>query len=130
MPSKPNQNQNHHHYYFYSLSFFHISISWWFFHWSFSDSKSPQVSSTLLSILADLKQCSSFGQFSTPPIISKSFSPCTNPLVTVPRAPITISIIITFIIIIINIIIYINCEGSSHIFLHARIPVICQFFQC
>ena len=33
---------------------------------------------------------------STRPVISKSSSPCTNPLVTVPRAPITIGIIITF----------------------------------
>ena len=31
------------------------------------------------------------------PVISKSSSPCTNPLVTVPRAPITIGIIVTFI---------------------------------
>ena len=32
----------------------------------------------------------------TRPVISKSFSPCTNHLVTVPRVPITIGIIITF----------------------------------
>ena len=30
------------------------------------------------------------------PVISKSCSPCTNPLVTVPRAPITIGKIVTF----------------------------------
>ena len=33
---------------------------------------------------------------STRPIISKSSSPCTNPLVTVSRAPIRVSIILTF----------------------------------
>ena len=33
---------------------------------------------------------------STRPVISKSFSPCVNPSVTVPRAPITIGIIVTF----------------------------------
>ena len=44
------------------------------FHWSLSDSKSPQVSRTRLSILAVLS----------------------NPLVTVPNAPITIGTIVTF----------------------------------
>ena len=34
---------------------------------------------------------------STHLVISKSFNPCTNPLVTVPRAPITIGITVTFI---------------------------------
>ena len=63
------------------------------FHWSLSD-KCPQVSRTLLSIQAD------FGSavvwiFSNRPLISKSFSPFTNPLVTVPRAPITIGITVT-----------------------------------
>ena len=33
---------------------------------------------------------------STPPLISKSTNPCTNPLVTVPNAPITIGITFTF----------------------------------
>ena len=33
---------------------------------------------------------------STRPLISKSSSPCTNPLVTVPSAPITIGITVTF----------------------------------
>ena len=65
------------------------------FHWSLSDSKSPQVSRALLSILAILNN-SVVWTVSTNPNISKSFSPCTNPLVTVLRAPITIGITITF----------------------------------
>ena len=63
-------------------------------HWSLSD-KSPQVSRTLLSILADLNYAVVW-MVSTRPVISKSSSPCINPLVTVPRAPITIGIIVTF----------------------------------
>ena len=65
------------------------------FLWSLSDSKSPQVSRTLLSILADLNNAVVW-TLSTRPVISKSSSPCTNPLVTAPRAPITIDIIVTF----------------------------------
>ena len=63
--------------------------------WSLSDNKSPQVSRILLSILADLKNAVVW-MVSTRPVISKYSSPCTNPLVTVPRAPITIDIIVTF----------------------------------
>ena len=66
------------------------------FHWSLSDCKSPQVSRTLLSILAVLNNAVVW-TVSTRPVISKSSSPCTNPLVTVPWAPITIGIIVTFI---------------------------------
>ena len=65
------------------------------FHWSLCDSKSPHVSRTLLSILANLNNAVVW-TVSTRPVISKSSSPCTNPLVTVPRAPITIGIIVTF----------------------------------
>ena len=65
------------------------------FHWNFSDSESPQVSKNLHSILADLKNAVVLSVF-TCPVISKSFSPCIYPLVTVPRAPITIDIIVTF----------------------------------
>ena len=54
------------------------------FHRSLSDSKS-QVSRTLLSILADLNNAVVW-IVSTSPVISKSSSPCTNLLVTVPRA--------------------------------------------
>ena len=65
------------------------------FLWSLSDSKSPQVSRTLLSILAVLN---SFAVWMVPthPTNSKSSTPFNNPLVTVPKAPITISIIVTF----------------------------------
>ena len=64
------------------------------FHWSLSDSKSPQVSRTLLSILAVLNNAVVW-MVSTRPPTSKSFSPFSNPLVTVPNAPITIGIIVT-----------------------------------
>ena len=65
------------------------------FLWSLSDCKSPQVSRTLLSILADLNN-SVVWTVSSRPVIYKSSGPCTNHLVTVPRAPITIGIIVTF----------------------------------
>ena len=65
------------------------------FHWSLSDSKSPQVSRTLLSILAFLNNVVVW-MVSTRPPTSKSSSPFNNPLVTVPKAPITIGIIVTF----------------------------------
>ena len=64
------------------------------FHWSLSDSKSPQVSRTLLSILAVLINAVVW-MVSTRPPTSKSSSPFSNPLVTVPNAPITIGIIVT-----------------------------------
>ena len=66
------------------------------FQWNLSDSKSPQVSRTLLSILADLNDVVVW-IVSTRSLISKSSSSFINPLVTVQRAPITISINITFI---------------------------------
>ena len=65
------------------------------FHWSFRDSKSLQVSRTLLSILAVLKNFVIW-MVSTRPPTSKSSSPSNDPLVTVPKAPITIGIIVTF----------------------------------
>ena len=65
------------------------------FHWSLIDSKSPQISRTLLSIPADLNNLVVW-MASTPALISKSFSSFTNPLVTVPSASITIGITVTF----------------------------------
>ena len=61
--------------------------------WEFF-SKSPQVSRTLLSILAVLNNAVVW--MDSTPVISKSSSPFNNPLVTVPKAPITIGIIDTF----------------------------------
>ena len=65
------------------------------FQWSLSDSKSPQVSGTLLSILAVFNNAVVW-MVSTRPLTYKSSSPFSNPLVTVPNAPITIGIIVTF----------------------------------
>ena len=65
------------------------------FHWRLSDSKSPQVSRTLLSILA-VFNCAVVWMVSTRPPTSKSSRPFNNPLVTVPKAPITIGITVTF----------------------------------
>ena len=64
------------------------------FHWSRSDSMSPQVTKTLLSILAVLGNVVVW-MVSTRPPTSKSSSSFNNPLVTVPNAPITIGIIVT-----------------------------------
>ena len=55
------------------------------FHWSLSDSKSLQVSRTLLSILANLNNAVVW-MVSTLTLISKSSSLFTNSLVAVPRA--------------------------------------------
>ena len=65
------------------------------FHWSLSDNKPPQVSKTLLSILAVLNSVVIW-MVSTRPLIFNSPSPFNNPLVTVPKAPITIGIIVIF----------------------------------
>ena len=64
------------------------------FHWRLSDTKSPQVSRTLLSILAVLNNAVVWMVSSCPPV-SKSSSLFSNPLVTVPNTPITIGIIVT-----------------------------------
>ena len=65
------------------------------FHWSLSDSKSPQVSRTRLRILAVLSKAVVW-MVSTRPPTSKSSRPFNNPLVIVPKAPITISTIVTY----------------------------------
>ena len=64
------------------------------FHWSLSESKSLQVSRTLLSILAVLNNAVVW-MVSTRLPTSNSSSPFSEPLVTVPNAPITIGIIVT-----------------------------------
>ena len=65
------------------------------FHWRLNDSKSPQVSRTLLNILAVFNNAVVW-MVSTCPPTSKSSSSFNNPLVTVPKAPITLGIIVTF----------------------------------
>ena len=65
------------------------------FHWRLSDSKSPKVSRTLLSILAVFNKAVVW-MVSTRPPTSKSSWPFNNPLLTIPKAPITIGIIVTF----------------------------------
>ena len=65
------------------------------FHWRLSDSKSPQVSRTHLSILFVFNNVVVW-VFSTRPPTSKSSRPFNNPLVTVKKAPITTGIIVTF----------------------------------
>ena len=64
------------------------------FHWSLSDSKSPQVSRTRLGILAVLSSAVIW-IVSTHLPTSKSSRPFNNPLVTMPKAPITIGTIVT-----------------------------------
>ena len=64
------------------------------FTWSLSDSKSPQVSRTLLSILAVVNNVVVWIVSARPPT-SKSSIPFSNLLVTVPNSPITIGIIVT-----------------------------------
>ena len=65
------------------------------FHWSLSDSKSTQVSRTLLGILAVLNKAVVW-MVPSRPFIFNSSSPFNYSLVTVPKAPITIGIIFTF----------------------------------
>ena len=65
------------------------------FHWRLSDSKSPQDSRILLSILGVFNNAILW-MVSTRPPTSKYSRSIINPLVTVPKAPITISIIVTF----------------------------------
>ena len=81
------------------LLFIHLSFSHQrkqiSFHWRFSGSMSPQVSRTLLSILAVFNNAVVW-MVSTRPPTSKSSRPFNNPLVTVSKAPITIGIIVTF----------------------------------
>ena len=64
------------------------------FHWNLSDSKSPQVSRTLLSILTVLNNAVVWMVSIRPPT-SESSSPFNNPLVTVPKVPITSGILVT-----------------------------------
>ena len=80
---------------FYSLEFFTSALAD-VFHWSLSDSKSPQFSRIRLRILAVLSHAVVWIVATRPPT-SKSSRPFNNPLVIVPKAPITIGTIVTFI---------------------------------
>ena len=82
-------------YYYFLLEIFSHQCYLMVFHWSLSDSKSPQVSRTLLSVLAILNNAVVW-MVSTRPPTSKSSCLSNSPLVTVPNAPITIGIIVTF----------------------------------
>ena len=84
----------YHYYYILRKSFYHQC---WLilFHLSLTYSKSPQVSRTLLSILAVLNNVVVL-MISTCPLISKSSNPFKIPLVAVPKAPIKIGIIVIF----------------------------------
>ncbi len=66
------------------------------FHWSLSDCKSPQVSRTRLRILTVLSNAVIWIVSSRPPT-SNSSRPFNNPLVIVPKAPITIGTTVNFI---------------------------------
>ena len=65
------------------------------FHWGLSEWKSPQVSRTLLSILAVFNNAVVW-MVSTHSPTSKSSSPFNSSLVIVPKALIAIGIIVTF----------------------------------
>ena len=83
-------------YYFYSFRVFHISFSWWFFTevWvTPSLLKSPRLFSVFWPI--SINNAVVY-MVSTPPLTSMSSSLFINPSVTVPRAPITIDINVTF----------------------------------
>ena len=64
------------------------------FHQSVSDSKPPQISRTLLSILADLNNFVVW-MVSTWPLVSKSSSLFIKPLAVVPSAPVIFGITVT-----------------------------------
>ena len=65
------------------------------FHWSLSDNKSPQISETLLGILADLNNAVIWMVY-TCPLISMCSSPSTKSLVSLLRTPIKIGITVIF----------------------------------
>ena len=65
------------------------------FHWRLSDSKSPQVSRTLLNILVVFNNAVVW-MVSTRPLTAKSSKLFNNPFITVPKAPIPIGIIVFF----------------------------------
>ena len=88
----------YYHYHHLLIRVFHISVSWWSSteDWvTASLLKSPQVARTLLSVLTIFNNAIVW-IVSTRPPTSKSSRPFNNPLVSVPKAQITIGIIVTF----------------------------------
>ena len=76
------------------IVFFSHQLTLMVFHRSLSDSKTPKGSRTLFSILAVLHNVVVWIVSTSPPT-SKSSSPFDNSFVTLPKAPITIGIIVT-----------------------------------
>ena len=66
------------------------------FHWKLSESNSPKVSRTLLSIQADLNNAL-VCMVSILPLISNSSNPFSKPLGTVPSAPTATDITVSFV---------------------------------
>ena len=83
-------------YYITTLRVFHTSVSWWSPTGNLSDSKFPQISRTLHSILYDLNN-SIVWIVSSCPLISKSSSLIIKHLMTVLNALSIIGIIVAFI---------------------------------
>ena len=81
----------------YSLRvfFFYISVSWWFFTGVWVTA-SFLMSPGRFSVFWPFSLMQLVWMVSTCPVIFKSSSPFNNPLVTVPKAPITIGINVTF----------------------------------
>ena len=97
LESEWHQVSSGHYYHYLLLGSFSHQRQLIVFHWSLSDSKSPQVSRTFLSILSVLNNVVVW-MVSTRLLISKSSIPYNNHLVPVPKEPIAIDIIVTFII--------------------------------
>ena len=95
----------YYYYYYLLLQSFSRQCQLMVFHWSLSDSKSPQVSRTRLRILAVLSNAVIW-IVSTRPPTSKSSRPFNSPLIIVPKAPITIGTIVAFMFSSFTIIIY------------------------
>ena len=79
------------------------------FHWSLSDSKSPQISRTRLSILAVLSNAVVWIVSTRPPTF-KSSRPFNNHFVTVPYAPILFSLLLLLLLFIMLILLILNLK--------------------
>ena len=82
------------------------------FHWSLSDSKSPKLSRTLLSILAVLNNAVVW-MVSTRLPTSKSSRPFNNPLVTVPLLLslllLLLLLLLVVVVVVVVVVVYNNC---------------------